>query len=422
MSYLVAILGLLFLVFIHELGHFSAAKGVRMKALKFYVGFPPAVLKKQVGETEYGLGAIPLGGYVKIPGMLRPEPDDLYAVEDVLERNEGLDTEVATSIATAVDVARSDIKRARWDDARESLAGLTAALDAAGDSLSAGEQKRCRRTVQRIEESLDPRSYWRSARWRRLIAIAAGPAANVIACFVILTGVAIFGRPEAIVIPRVHAVFKATPAAASGLRAGDKLVSVNGSSGTVDAMRNAIVASHGGVVHVVVNRDGKLVHLKPVHTKIIDGSYKMGFEFGEQITSRSHPVLVAPRLAWDDMVRLTTGTIGAIGNVVTPQGRSQLHSAVGIVSVSAQEVHRGAGYYLTILAYVSLSLAIFNLLPFLPLDGGHIFLIVLERIRGRGVSRASFERISIVGIALMLAVFAIGLQNDLGQLIGPGSH
>jgi regulator of sigma E protease len=244
----------------------------------------------------------------------------------------------------------------------------------------------------------------------------------VIACFLILTGVAMFGRPEAIVVPRVHAVFKATPAASSGLRAGDRLVSVNGSSGNVDAMRSAIVASHGGVVHVVVKRDGKLVHLKPVHTQVIDGSYKMGFEFGEQITSRSHSVLVAPRLAWDDMARLTTGTLGAIGKVVTPQGRSQLHSAVGIVSVSAEEVHRGAGYYLTILAYVSLSLAIFNMLPFLPLDGGHIFLVVLERIRGRGVSRASFERISVVGIALMLAVFAIGLQNDLGQLIGPGSH
>jgi regulator of sigma E protease len=139
---------------------------------------------------------------------------------------------------------------------------------------------------------------------------------------------------------------------------------------------------------VTVRRDGRVVHLKPVHSTLLDGSYKLGFEFGLRITSSGHPLLAAPGLALDDMWRLTTGTLGAIGNVVTPQGRSQLHSAVGIVSVSADEVNRGAGYYLTILAYVSLSLAIFNLLPFLPLDGGHIFLIALERLRGRMVSRA----------------------------------
>ena len=422
MSYLVAIVGLLFLVFVHELGHFSAAKAVRMRVLRFMVGFPPAIATKQVGETEYGLGALPLGGYVKIPGMLRPEPDDLYAVDDVLERSERLTTDQATEIGTAADVVKADLKRGRWDAARDDLQAVSAALDAAGDALTEGERRRCDRALERMAESLDERSYWRSSRPRRLAAIGAGPAANVLACFLILTGVAIFGRPEEVVIPRVHAVFAKTPAARSGLRAGDQLLSVNGSGANVNAIRAAIVRSHGGVVRVTVRRDGRVVHLKPVHSTRLDGSYKLGFEFGLRITSSGHPVLAAPGLALGDMWRLTTGTLGAIGDVVTPQGRSQLHSAVGIVSVSADEVNRGAGYYLTILAYVSLSLAIFNLLPFLPLDGGHIFLIGLERVRGRMVSRVTFERVSVFGIALMLVVFAIGLQNDLGSLIGTSSR
>jgi regulator of sigma E protease len=422
MSYVVAIVGLLFLVFVHELGHFSAAKAVRMRALRFMVGFPPAIATKQIGETEYGLGAIPLGGYVKIPGMLRPEPDDLYPVEDVLERSERLTTDQATDIGTAVDVVKSDLTRGRWDAARDDLPGVSRALQAAGDALTEAERRRCERAVERIAEGLDPRSYWRSSRPRRLAAIGAGPAANVLACFVILTGVAIFGRPEEVIVPRVHAVFAKTPAAASGLRAGDQLLSVNGSSSSVNAIRSAIERSRGGLVRVTVRRDGRVVRLTPVHSTKQEGTYKLGFEFGVRITSRGHPVLAAPRLAWDDMWRLTTGTLGAIGDVVTPQGRSQLHSAVGIVSVSADEVHRGAGYYLTILAYVSLSLAIFNLLPFLPLDGGHIFLIGLEKLRGRMVSRVTFERISVFGIALMLVVFAIGLQNDLGSLIGSSSR
>ena len=122
------------------------------------------------------------------------------------------------------------------------------------------------------------------------------------------------------------------------------------------------------------------------------------------------------------MWALTTGTIGALGRVVTPQGRAQLHSVVGITRYSADAVDTGYADYLSILAFISLSLAIFNLLPFLPLDGGHVLMIALEKVRGRAVFRAVFERISAVGIALMLEFVAIGLQNDLGSLITTGPH
>ena len=75
----IAILGIGFLIFVHELGHFLAAKAFGMRAEKFYIGFPPAALKRKFGETEYGIGVIPLGGYVKISGMTREEkvPEDL---------------------------------------------------------------------------------------------------------------------------------------------------------------------------------------------------------------------------------------------------------------------------------------------------------------------------------------------------------
>ncbi|MDP9260319.1 MAG: site-2 protease family protein, partial [Actinomycetota bacterium] len=79
MSSLIAIGGLLALVFIHELGHFLVAKAVGMRVTKFYVGFPPAVAKRSFGETEYGIGLIPLGGFVRIVGMGRPRGRDLHA-------------------------------------------------------------------------------------------------------------------------------------------------------------------------------------------------------------------------------------------------------------------------------------------------------------------------------------------------------
>ena len=79
MTYLVVVLGLLLLIFLHELGHFTAARAVGIKPRKFYVGFPPALVKMKRNGVEYGIGSIPLGGYVKIPGMNRPSPGDLAA-------------------------------------------------------------------------------------------------------------------------------------------------------------------------------------------------------------------------------------------------------------------------------------------------------------------------------------------------------
>jgi len=97
-------------------------------------------------------------------------------------------------------------------------------------------------------------------------------------------------------------------------------------------------------------------------------------------------------------------------------------STVGIVRYSAQAEQAGVADYLVLLAFISLSLAIFNLLPFLPLDGGHVFLIALEKVRGRMVSRAVFERVSVLGIMLMALMFVVGLQNDLSSILGSQPH
>src|SRR6185312_3472941 len=125
MSVLVAIVGLLVLVLIHELGHFSAAKATGMRALRFYLGFPPAIAKHTWRGTEYGIGAIPLGGFVKIPGMLRPESGDLYDIEDVAA------TRLAAELA---DVQRS-LDQNRYDDARAAGRRLAAEVEAV-DGLS----------------------------------------------------------------------------------------------------------------------------------------------------------------------------------------------------------------------------------------------------------------------------------------------
>jgi regulator of sigma E protease len=418
MSVFIAIAGLLILVAVHELGHFTAAKLTGMRALRFYLGFPPPILKRTYGETEYGIGAIPLGGFVKIPGMLRPEPGDLYDVEDLLERADGLGDDEATAIGVALDDVRRHLAQGRHDAALAALPALRAAVEAAAPSLSELQKRRAVRSMDRLEENLDPRAYWRCSRGRRLAVIAAGPAANVIACFFILWGVAVHGRPDGSVLSRdVAAVIAGSPADHAGLRPSDRLIAVDGRTLPPLKVRAAIERSHGRPITVTVERDGRRIVLGPVRTKVIDGSYRLGFSF--QAGLKRYSFFEAPVASASFMWDLTTGTASALADVVTPQGRSQLHSTVGIVRYSADAADAGTPFYLTLLAYISLSLAIFNLLPFLPLDGGHIFLIALEKIRGRMVSRVVFERVSVLGIALMVLVFLIGLQNDLTGILTP---
>jgi regulator of sigma E protease len=168
-------------------------------------------------------------------------------------------------------------------------------------------------------------------------------------------------------------------------------------------------------VRITVDRNGRVIALPPTHTKKIDGVYRLGFSFG--VAPVSHSVLSAPQMATSQMWSLTTGTIGALGNVVTPQGRAQLHSVVGITRYSADAVDYGISSYLSILAFISLSLAIFNLLPFLPLDGGHILFALIERVRRRPLSRELYERVSLIGIAGFVVLFLFVLQQDVGRIL-----
>jgi regulator of sigma E protease len=110
--------------------------------------------------------------------------------------------------------------------------------------------------------------------------------------------------------------------------------------------------------------------------------------------------------------------VASLGNLVNRQGREQISSPVGITKASSQAVKQGWQDYFWVLGLISLSLALLNLLPLLPLDGGHIFFSILEAIRGRAVPREIYERVSAIGIALVLVLFFIGLSNDVGNLGG----
>ena len=170
MSIFVSILGLAFLILIHEAGHFFVARAVGMNPRKFYLGFPPALAKTKRNGIEYGVGAIPLGGYVKIPGMHRPAAGDL----DV---HFGRAVEERPSLGRPVGELRRRSRRATTTGAHRARE-LAAALEEA--SLSPARERSAERGLTEIQDSLARTPTGARRRGTRVAVIFAGPAANLL--------------------------------------------------------------------------------------------------------------------------------------------------------------------------------------------------------------------------------------------------
>lgn len=351
MSFLLAFLAFSVLIILHEAGHFFAAKAVGMRVEKFYLFFPPKLVGVKKGETEYGIGAIPLGGFVKITGM---NPD------------EELPPEIAA------------------------------------------------------------RGYYHQPVWKRIFVIGAGPAVNIILAFLILWVLA-FGIQQP--SQDVAEISPNTPAAAK-LQTGDRIVSVDGVSGNQEQIAEQI-ASHtcagkqvdgckaAEPAEVVVIRDGarETLQITPVYDAAAERS-RLGFAFGFE-DANPGPIESA-RISLDYMWFVTSTTVSALSRLYESEQREQLSGVVGSYEVTRQAVDVGAREAFTLIALISLSLGVINLFPFLPLDGGHIFWSIVEKIRGRPVPFAVMERAGLIGFVLVIGLFLLGLNNDIGRLTGEG--
>ena len=172
MNILISILGLAVLILLHEAGHFFVARGVGMTPRRFYLGFPPALAKVSRNGIEYGVGAIPLGGYVKIPGMHRPAASDLDAQ---LARALAEDTSLFPKAARV----KRGLEAGDLDAAKDALPELQRAVEEA--DLSPAAAKAAQRAVEELQDGLSPDAYWRQRTWKRIAVIFAGPGVNIIA-------------------------------------------------------------------------------------------------------------------------------------------------------------------------------------------------------------------------------------------------
>jgi regulator of sigma E protease len=237
--------------------------------------------------------------------------------------------------------------------------------------------------------------------------IFAGPGANLLVAMALFTallmqdawqiGVRLHAAPDNAATTQIEEVLADTPARAAGLRAGDRVVAVNGVPVTARRFLDMIADSKGRPLQLTVRRGTGTVVTVLAAERRGGLSLPAAVERASQITWRvsREIALFFPRLA-------------------KGEGASEVSSPVGIAQVSSEALDQSFSDFVFVLGLISLSLALLNLLPLLPLDGGHIAFSVIEGIRGRALGRELYERVSVVGIAFVLVLFAIGLSNDVG--------
>jgi regulator of sigma E protease len=395
----VAIVGLGFLILAHEFGHFIVAKLTGMRVEEFSLGFGRYLVSRRIGETVYGISILPLGGYVRVTGMHKEE---FY--ERVAEARE----ERAKQRAFAEDRDEDEA-----EDVDTVAAGKTARRAQDPEDRLAGPRVL---DIEEIAATPLARRYYSHPFWHKLIFIVAGVVMNMVVAFLLLYAVGLY-QGETITSTVIDTVESGTPAAAAGVLSGDRIVSIGGK--TVDSwegVRTEILTHPGEQVVIVVERDQKPVELAATIQEREDGTGFLGVQPGAEY--RDLGVIsafgYAGRMTANIVVLIIKGVGMMFSGQVPVTGSQGLAGPVGIIQISTEAVQ--GGYYLSLLALISINLAILNMLPLLPLDGGHVLFSIIERIRRKSLSLRAFERISMVGLFLFIILFVVATSNDVGRI------
>ncbi len=263
-----------------------------------------------------------------------------------------------------------------------------------------------------------PDTFPAKAPWRRALIIFAGPFANILAAVAILAVVLMTSGAVTGVKPEVEQVEPGSMAEEVGIRPGDRLVAVDGRRiETWDGFSREVVERRPGEeIRVTVERGGE--------ERTFSGELGADPEEPDRALVGVRPEVEMTRygpfeaagMAVEQVVRVTGLLVTFVGELIT--GDRDLYrnvtGPVGIASVGATSVEQG--FFPQLLALISLNLALFNLLPLLPLDGGHLFFIAAEKVLGRPVRQETMGRIAALGIALVLVLFVFAMYADLSKI------
>jgi regulator of sigma E protease len=412
MTWVLTIGGICALIILHEFGHFAVAKAVGMRVERFSLFFPPKIIGIKRGETEYSIGALPLGGYVKITGM---NPEEITPSLRELARQLGADkARVEDGLRVLMRVGD------QWRD-------VTDALSPEAIAAAVEDQRR---------------GYFNQPPWKRVAVIMAGPGVNLLIAFVTFWLILWIGSPGGALrvenlAPAVQTIVptstvlgvQAHEPATGVLRPGDRIVAIDGRRATVGTIEGEVSRHRcagtptancraATPVTLTVRRDGQTLRLS-LYPQYDASMKRMRLGFGFAEVPKHFGPLAAAGTAVHAMWDVTAQTITGLGHALTnAKARHQVTSIVGIAQATNANVGFGPGYALVLLGFISLVLAVVNLFPFLPLDGGHVLWAVAEKVGRRRISMATMWRFSSVGILLLAFLVINGFSNDINRLTG----
>lgn len=410
------------LVFVHELGHFMAARLVGVKVLEFSIGFPPKAWGKKIGETEYLLSWIPIGGYVRLLGQdpedENPEEEGNYASKSALQRLFILVAGAAMNLLFAwiffVMLFMSGFDRPAYLESPPVIAGTKADSPAEIAGLAEGDRilnvdglatQNWKQVLDRLGAATGAPVELKVGRNNQALLVRLQPPENP-------------AQPwgmEPWIEAVIGAVTPNSPAERAGLEAGDELKALDGQPihhwGEITPM---VQASGGKPFTLDILREGRILQME-ITPEFNDnlGFYIIGLS--QPTVHRSFGAGEALTKGWERTVFLTEQTFGFLGLLFTGRaGQESLGGPIMIAQMVGKAAENSLGDLLALMGFISLQLGIFNLFPFPALDGGHILLLGIERLKGGPISRPLREKIQRVGFsALMLLILYISIQDGL---------
>ena len=432
------------LIFVHELGHFIAAKAVGIQVVRFSIGFGAPIVSWRWGETEYRLAWVPLGGYVKMAGL----------------EDEGMAGELEGKIDVPVDPERAFDRKPVWARVIVLIAGVAmnailAFVIYTGIAVSIGTPELATTQVDSVVVSDLPPGAEAVATLQFGDRVVRVNGAAVNSWNDILTGlyddrpettIEVAGRPDPLVVrltepgesarrrltrsliyllpPRIGLVEPGRPAARAGLRVGDLVLRVNGDTvRSWSEMVERVRSSAGQPLHVALRRGAVAESLTVVPDPRSASDTAGGAAAGEGIIGASpapERVYVREGLgsALVNSARQTGGAALAIvyflGRLVSgDEPLRQLGGPLLIGQISGQVIRMGLHDFLAFLAFFSVQLAVLNLLPIPVLDGGHLAFLLIEGIRGKPLPLGMRVRLLNIGFWILIAIMILAVGNDV---------
>jgi len=428
----VVVLG--FMIFVHELGHFLAAKLFGVRVLVFSLGFGKRLLHFTRGDTNYRISALPFGGYVKMAGddpaeVRQGDPGEFLSRprwQRFLIAVMGPTMNGLLAVVLLTGLYRFHFQKPAYQEQPTRLGDIEADSPAALAGLLPGD------LVVRLGGLRNPT--WEDVEIKVLTTV--GEALPV---EVMRSGQAL----KMTLTPRaegpsrvgyagwypyapgtIDKVEPGLPAAQAGLKPGDQIVGLDGRKILCwPRLSYALQSGNGKPVELAVLREGKefRVPVKPVFTEVMgDKRWRIGVEFRRDIIVRKLPIGSAIEASLRDNVRNCLATFDVLGKILTRRMSTRsLAGPIGIAQLSGEAYRAGVPELLMLVSFISLQLGIFNLLPIPVLDGGVILLLLIEGLMRRDLSLEVKERVVQVGIVFLLLLAVFVMYNDIVKTFRP---